>query len=334
MRKLLTISALLLLSLTVLAQPKPGKPAFIVNYKENGKNVNESWSYSGVVKFSLSNWNEPLRGRGYTPEDRKLPLDFDPGAFLKLQPGAVIKFYPSEVDESGAGTNGSYTRSLGTDGVETIIETTDQGTRTIINTDSDYRRGHNIPTNEVYTQNARYYQLGELAELERTASGAILRAYTAVGNNLSEWAVSQEAMEQVFPKVETFVLTNKEIEAWQQISRTNTASGSYEDESLSVTLTVKMNAGKAELTLEGCSELGAGEQSKVTATGKPGGGTYKFRVEPSDLMSVDASGASANLTGSRPGRGILYVEYTTPDGVKTEVSKPASIVRIISYNCG
>jgi len=326
--------ALLLLSLTVLAQPKPGKPAFIVNYKENGKNVNESWSYSGVVKFSLSNWNEPLRGKGYTPETRKLPLDFDPGAFLKLQPGAVIKFYPSEVDESGSGTNGSYSRTLGTDGVETIIETTDQGTRTIIHTDGDYRKFHNIPTNEVYTQNARYYQLGELAELERTAAGAILRAYTAVGNNLSEWAVSQEAMEQVFPKVETFVLTNKDIEAWQQISRTNTASGSYDDESLSVTLSVKMDAGKAEVTLEGCSELGAGKQSKVSAAGKPGGGTYKFRVEPSDLMSVNASGASANLTGSRPGRGTLYVEYTTPDGVKTEVSKPASVVRIISYNGG
>ena len=35
----------------------------------------------------------------------------------------------------------------------------------------------------------RYYQLDELAELERTETGAILRAYTAIGDNLSEWGV-------------------------------------------------------------------------------------------------------------------------------------------------
>ena len=268
MKKIVFLFALLFMSLTLHAQPKPGKPAFIVNYEENGKNVNESWTYSATVKFSLSHWNEPLRGKGYTPEDRKLPLEFDPAGFLKLEPGAVIKFYPSEVDESGSGSHGSYTRTLGTDGVEIIIETTEQGTQTIVIDDGAYRKEHGIPSNENFTLNARYYQLDELAELERTASGAILRAYTAVGDNLSEWAVSQEAMEQVFPKVETFVLTDKDIESWQHISRTSTGSGSYDDDNLSVTLSVKMDAERAEVTLEGCSELGAGENGNVTATGK------------------------------------------------------------------
>ncbi|MBE0666474.1 MAG: hypothetical protein IH593_02260, partial [Bacteroidales bacterium] len=288
MKKPTVLFALMALSLAAFAQPKPGKPAFIVNYEEKGKNVNESWSYSGVVKFSLSNWSEPLRGKGYTPEDRKLPLVFDPGAFLKLQPGAVIKFYPSEVDESGSGTNGSYTRTLGTDGVEIIIEKTDQGTRTIVIDDGAYRKEHNIPSNEVYSLNARYYQLDELAELERTASGAILRAYTAVGNNLSEWAVADEAFEQVWPQVTEFTLTDRDIQSWQQISRSNVRSGSYDDSNITITLSVKMNTERTEVSLDGCSELGAGEQGKVTASGKPGGGTYEFWVEPSDLMSVDA----------------------------------------------
>ncbi len=198
MKKIPFLPALLLLSWTVYAQPKPGKPAFIVNYEESGTNVNESWGYSGVVKFSLSNWSEPLRGKGYTTEERKLPLDFDPGVFLKLQPGAKINFYPSEVDESGSGTNGSYTRTLGTDGVEIIIETTDQGTRTIVIDDGAYRKQHGIPSNENYMLNARYYQLDELAELERTATGAILRAYTAVGNNLSQWSSSLETARNRF----------------------------------------------------------------------------------------------------------------------------------------
>ena len=51
-------------------------------------------------------------------------------------------------------------------------------------------------------------------------------------------------------------------------------------------------------------------------------------------MSVDASGASATLTGSRPGRGTLYVEYTSPDGTKAQASRPASMVRIYDYNGG
>lgn len=290
-----------------------------------------------MVKFSLSNWNEPLRGKGYTPEDRKLPLDFDPGAFLKLQPGAKINFYPSEVNEAGSGSNGSYTRFLGTDGVETIVETTDQATRTIVIDDMGYRKEHGIPSNENYTQNARYYQLSELAELERTASGAILRAYTAIGNNLSEWAVTLEAEEQVFPQVEIFTLTDQDIKSWQQIARTNVASGSYDDDKLSVTLSVKMeipDLEKPEVTLEGCSEMGIGESGQLTASGKPEGGSYRFWAEPSDVLTVQANGASATLKGASPGRTTIFVEYTSPEGATVQKTKNGSCVKVESYNGG
>jgi len=337
MKKIPFLYALLLLSWTAYAQPKPGKPAFIVNYEESGTNVNESWSYSGVVKFSLSNWSEPLRGKGYTPEERKLPLDFDPGVFLKLQPGAKINFYPSEVDESGSGSNGSYTRTLGTDGVEIIIETTDQGTRTIVIDDGSYRKQHGIPSNENYMLNARYYQLDELAELERTATGAILRAYTAVGNNLSQWSSSLETEEQVFPGVFIFVLTDAEIRSWEKITKSSSRSGKADDDNLSVTVAVKMeipDLEKPEVNLEGCSEMGIGESGQLTASGKPEGGSFRFWAEPSDALTVQADGASATLKGASPGRATIFVEYTSPEGATVQKTRNGACVKIDSYNGG
>jgi hypothetical protein len=340
MRKLLTLPALLILSLAAFAQvPKPGKPAFVVTYEESGKNSNASWHYYATVKFSLSNWNSWFYENDFKIPDKKQLIDFDPALFLKLDPGTVIKFYPSEVDESGSGdaaNAASYTRVLTPDGTETVVEKDGMGDRTIITTEADFRRELGMTTDgSAYTLNARYYRIDELAELERTETGAILLAYTSVGNNLGEWGGSQETMEQVFPKVETFVLTDQDIKAWQQISRTNVTSGSGEDENLTVKLSVKMSlSATAEVTLEGCSEFGSVQQGNVSALGDPGGGTYGFRVEPSDLMSVDASGATATLTGSRPGRGTLYVEYTAPDGARAEASKPASMVRINDYNGG
>lgn len=329
---------LLLMTCASYAQvPIPGKPAFIVNYEETGKTVTGSWNYSATVKFSLSNWNSWYYENDFKVPDKKQLIDFDPALFLKLDPGTVISFYPSEVDESGgSGDDAHYTRVLTPDGTETVVETDGMGTRTIITTDADYRREQSMTTDgTAFTLNARYYQIDELARLERTETGAILTAYTAVGRNLGEWGVSQETWELVSPKVETFVLTDQDIKSWQQISRTNVVSGSLEDEHITVKLSVKMTvSSSAEVTLEGCSEFGAGENGKVTATGKPDGGTYEFRVEPSDLMSVDANGASAELTGSRPGRGTLYVEYTAPDGATAEASKPASTVLINDYNGG
>ncbi|MFZ0472656.1 MAG: hypothetical protein WAL94_08580, partial [Bacteroidales bacterium] len=338
MKRTLFLFALLLLCRASFAQvPKPGKPAFIVNYKESGKNANESWSYSGVVKFSLSNWNEPLRGKGYTPEARKLPLDLDPGAILRLEPGQKLTFYPSEVDESGSGSHGSYTRFLGTDGVETLTETTDQGTRTVVIDDAGYRKEHGVPTNENFLQNARYYQLDELAELERTETGAILHAYTAIGDNISEWAVADEAFYEVWPQVTEFVLTDKDIQAWQQISRTNTRSGSYDEDNITITISVKMEVPdleKPEVILEGCSELGIGESGQLTASGEPWGGSYRFWAEPSDALTVQSDGASATLKGTSPGRATIFVEYTSPEGATVQKTKNGACVKVDSYNGG
>jgi hypothetical protein len=92
---------------------------------------------------------------------------------------------------------------------------------------------------------------------------------------------------------------------------------------------------KPEVTLLGCSDLGNEEQSNVIATGKPEGGKFRFWVEPGNLFNVEADGeSSANLTGATPGKGTLYVEYTTPEGKTNQTSQAASCVKIENYNGG
>ncbi len=91
---------------------------------------------------------------------------------------------------------------------------------------------------------------------------------------------------------------------------------------------------KPVVTIDGCKDLGTGETGTVTATAKPEGGSFKFWVEPADLMTVSASGATATLTGQKPGRGVLMVEYTTSDGKTAQSSAEASCVKIESYNGG
>ncbi len=340
MKKSTVLFVLLMVSLSSFAQPKPGKPAFIVTYEESGKNPNASWNYSATVKFSLSNWNKWYYEDNYKVIDKQQLIDFDAALFLKLDPGTIISFYPSEVDESGGSEadGAHYTRVLTPDGTETVIEKDGMGDRTIITTEADFRRELGMTTDgSAYTLNARYYRIDELAELERTETGAILRAYTAVGDNLGEWGVSQETMEQVFPKVETFVLTDQDIQAWEQISRTNVASGSGEDEHLTVKLSVKMEDAdleKPEVTLEGCSEMGIEESGQLTASGEPGGGTYRFWTEPSDALTIQADGASATLKGASPGRATIFVEYTSPEGVTVQKTKNGACVKVDSYNGG
>lgn len=140
------------------------------------------------------------------------------------------------------------------------------------------------------------------------------------------------------PEALTFKLSNEDLKNWQALQKVNSRvlTGSISG-TLKITATLRggsISYVEAGVTLDGCSEPGAGIQGKVTASGKPDGGAYNFRVEPADMMSVDATGASATLTGSRPDRGTLYVGYTTPDGGRAEASKPASVVRINSYNGG
>jgi hypothetical protein len=107
------------------------------------------------------------------------------------------------------------------------------------------------------------------------------------------------------------------------------------DATLEVTIFPYKEPDKPEVTLLGCSDLGIEEQSNVIATGKPEGGKFRFWVEPGNLFNVEPDGeSSANLTGATPGKGTLYVEYTTPEGKTNQTSQAASCVKIENYNNG
>jgi hypothetical protein len=104
---------------------------------------------------------------------------------------------------------------------------------------------------------------------------------------------------------------------------------------LNVTISPYKEPDKPEVNLYGCSELGAEEQAEVMASGKPEGGKFRFWVEPGSLLNVESDGeSSAILTGATPGKGTLYVEYTTPTGKTNTASQPASYVKIENYNGG
>ena len=135
----------------------------------------------------------------------------------------------------------------------------------------------------------------------------------------------------------TFKFTNEELKNWASLQKTNdrTLAGP-ESGTLKISVTFHGGAlsGAAEVKLDGCFEVGEGGQGQVTAAGTPPGGAYRFRVVPPDVMKVQASGATATLTGGSPDKGTLFVEYTTPDGKTAEASHAVASARLESVNGG
>ncbi|MBV5349078.1 hypothetical protein JZU61_05440, partial [bacterium] len=89
-----------------------------------------------------------------------------------------------------------------------------------------------------------------------------------------------------------------------------------------------------QITLNGCTELSVGEQSEVTAKAADEGGNFSFWAEPEEMFTIENTGATAKLMGSSPGRGKLFVEYTSARGKTKQTSMVASCVSIESYNGG
>ncbi len=100
------------------------------------------------------------------------------------------------------------------------------------------------------------------------------------------------------------------------------------ESTLSLTITPYKEPDKPEVNLYGCSELGMEEQGEVMASGKPEGGKYRFWVEPGNLLTVESDGeSSAIIKGSTPGKGTLYVEYTTPEGKQIQLHNPLPVLK-------
>ena len=121
----------------------------------------------------------------------------------------------------------------------------------------------------------------------------------------------------------------------RQIHTVNGTEFITTESTLSLTIAPYKEPDKPEVNLYGCSELSIEEQGEVMASGKPEGGKFRFWVEPGSLLTVESDGeSSAIIKGSTPGKGTLYVEYTTPDGKTNTASQQASCINIENYNGG
>lgn len=254
------------------------------------------------------------------------------GSISGMKPGEVLLFYVRE--KSGTGNEGHCSATLSTtgDGVFscTVVSGDSKDTYTAGGPVTEPRRRAFGPAG-----NAN-------AIIKRTAEGAVLtfsEPYLEAEGYCDFFGLFDgENTPEALPEVFTFRLTNDELMKWSTLQKVNdrTLPGPLGG-SLHIRVVLTSGAfdeNKADVTIGGCSELSKGEQGQVTATGKPEGGSYRFWSNPSGMITIESEGSSATLTGSGPGRGTLYVEYTKPDGSRAEASMPASVVSIYSYNGG
>ncbi len=337
----LILSAGMILS-SLAAGQTPSGPVFTITMEQKGSAEDKSFKKTIEAGYwPCAAWNSGYTG-GVTYSEKPVmgaQMNASPegllagrGSIAAMKPGETMIFYVRV--KSGSGNDGESSVTLSTvgDGVfsYTVVTENDTWTSSAGGPVTDPGRRAFGPAGNTE------------AVIKRTVDGAVLTFsepdLEGEGDCDFFSILSGDNEPEEMPEVLTFKLSNEDMKNWQALQKVNNSVlNGYVDGTLEIKATLRggpISYVGAGVSLDGCSELGAGEQGKVTASGKPEGGTYAFRVEPSDLMSVDAAGATATLTGSRPGRGTLFVGYTTPDGGKAEASKPASVVRINSYNGG
>jgi hypothetical protein len=93
-------------------------------------------------------------------------------------------------------------------------------------------------------------------------------------------------------------------------------------------------AQNVNLAVTGCADVASGSKSQLTARGEPAGGSYRWWTEPEQVIALAPQGASAALSGGKPGFTTVHVEYTAPGGKKEQATQPATHVRVVSINQG
>jgi hypothetical protein len=88
-----------------------------------------------------------------------------------------------------------------------------------------------------------------------------------------------------------------------------------------------------ELQLNGCGSLVVGETTILPVNYKPTGGKIKYWAEGKGI-SVSNEGGGAKVTGTAPGEGTVWAEYTTNDGEKVKKSKVMTSLKLNSINQG
>ena len=337
----LALVVVLILPSPALAQNPPAKgPVFTITITQKGEFDGMSFESTLEAGYSpCSTWNSGRFG-GLTPDGVSVfgaMTSATPEAMLAkrggiagMRPGEVLQLYLAR-------KTGSASDSGGTSGT---VETLGPGYfRCKIGSGEDAHYSDN--RRDQSSNPAMGPAANTDAEIFRTAEGAVLRLslpFTGVesyGDYFGIFEADNQA--EGLPEALTFKFTNEELKSWATLQKTNDRKlTGPEGGTLKISVEFRggMLAGGAEVALEGCFEVGEGGQGQVTAAGTPPGGTYRFRVIPPDVMKVQASGATATLTGGSPDKGTLFVEYTTPDGKTAEASHAVASARLVSINGG
>jgi outer membrane biosynthesis protein TonB len=341
----LPLSLALAWALTVpspaLAQGGPDKgPVFTIKITQNGDLDGMSFETFLEAGYSpCSSWNSGRFG-GLTASGGSVfgaMTAGTPGALLAergdiagMRPGELLQLFLSR-------KTGSASDSGGTSGT---VETLGPGYfRCTIGSGQD---AHYSDNGRDQSSNPAMGPAAHAdAEILRTEDGAVLRLglpYTGVEGYGDHFGIFEgDNQAEGLPEVLTFKFTREELKNWSSLQKTNarTLSGP-----LGGALKIRVEfrggtlSGGADVALDGCFDVGEGGQGQVTASGKPAGGSYRFRVVPPEAMTVQASGATATLTGGAPNQGTLFVEYTSPDGKTAEASHAVASVKIESVNGG
>jgi hypothetical protein len=293
-------------------------PILVVTGKDNG--VVDEWSMwfkgNGTYIYQLCTiWDGPVGG---TPSTELFALR---GSIQGLKIGEQLQFYVASGSGSviGSDENSAETYTIG-DGLFETVYKNPGGSNT--RSDKPPRSPSELPPSAFAN-----------AKLTRTTTGAVLLIDGVPGARCGEESLY---INSTSPTVR-ITISNAELATWDLLEKTVSNSGPGLDGNgtyaYSVTVTATLpDQGGVEII--GCTEIGAGDESVVTAKASKEGGTYHFWAEPQDMFSIKTNGSSATLLGSSPGRGTLYVEYTGTDGKTTESKTEAACINVESYNNG
>jgi len=293
-------------------------PILVVTGKDNG--TVDEWSMwfkgNGTYIYQLCTiWDGPVGG---TPSTELFALR---GSIQGLKIGEQLQFYVASGNCSvvGSDENSAETYSIGDGLFETVYRSPGGG----------YTRRDKPPVSSSDLPPSAF------AKAKRTprATGAVLPVDAVPGAHCGEESLY---VNSTSPTIR-ITISNAELATWDRLEKSVSKSGPGMDGNGTYTYSVTVTASLPDqggVEIIGCTDIGEGEESVVTAKANKEGGTYRFWAEPQDMFAIETNGSSATLRGSFPARGTLYVEYTGADGKKAEAKKEAASVNVESYNDG
>ncbi|MBV5349077.1 hypothetical protein JZU61_05435, partial [bacterium] len=282
-------------STTIPKKPATGDvkdPILVVTGKDNG--VVDEWSMwfkgNGTSVYRLcTHMDEPIWGA--TPPYGQVSMSSKElfrirGSVLNLKVWEQLQFYVASLSASvvGSDENAAETYTIGDGLFETVYKSRRGGNTT---SDKPPRSVSELPSSAFAH-----------AVLTRTATGARLEIAGIPSARCGEESLNINSTSPII-KIN---FSNAELATWDRLEKTVSAKGPGSDGKGTYAYEVTVTATLPDVGVEiiGCTEIGAGEESVVTAKAAKEGGTYRFWAEPREMFSIETNGSSATLRGSSP----------------------------------